>query len=109
MIAHSYLSPDNAIVLDHGASGDARLGRNYDSFSNLHIMRDLDEIIYLGSFAYAGFAESSAIYARISTDFDVVFNYDRADLRKLNVSIGSANISKTVRTEYRAGVKNYPV
>src|SRR5438132_1038013 len=104
VIAHADLAPDHTIVLDNGASGDTRLGGNDDAFSYLHVVRNLDKIIDFGSFADAGFTQGAAVYARIGSYLNIVLNDDRANLRKLNISIRSSNVSKAVRANYDPGM-----
>jgi len=89
-----------------GTARNTGLRGDHAMFANGHVVCDLDEIVDLGAFADAGFAKSTAIYARIGADLHIVFDHDGSDLRKLDVSISVACKSKPVSADNDAAVEN---
>ena len=65
---------DNAIILDRNAARNSRLGRYHTALADVHVMADLNKIIYFRTFADPGLAESSAVDACICSDLDVVLD-----------------------------------
>src|SRR5947208_2024883 len=106
MVAHSYLSADNAVIFDNGAARDACLRGDDHTFADLNVVCDLHEVVDLSAFADARLAECSAVNAGICADLNIVLDNNGADLRKFNVRVGIANVSESVRADHYAGVKD---
>src|ERR1700756_3132047 len=74
-----------------------------------HVMRNLDEIVDLGSLANDRIAISATIDRRIGTDFDVVLNDDAANLWDLQMTLRAHRKTESVLPDPHAGMQNDPI
>src|SRR4029079_12221332 len=100
VIAETDLSANDEIILDHRTAGNTGLRRDDDALADLDVVGDLDEVVDLCTFADAGLAQSSAIYARICSYLDVVLDDDGADLRKFYIAVVAANEPESVGSDH---------
>ena len=106
MIAHTNLAANDTIILDYRTARDTGLGGDNDTLSDLHVVSDLHEVIYLGAFANVSFAESSAIYTRIRTDLDIVLDHNSSDLGEFSVPICIPDITKAICSDRDSSMQN---
>src|SRR6476660_10124883 len=73
-------------------------------------MGDLDKVVYFGSFANAGFAQSTAVNTCIRTDLDIILNNNGAYLGKLVINaFVIANIPEAVCPDNRSRMNHATV
>ena len=109
MIAETHLAADDAIIFDRDAAADPGLRGNHHACADIAVVSDMDHIVQLGSFSNPSATERAAIDSRVGAQLDVVFDDDRADLRKFVVTHVSAHISKTVSANDNSGMQNHAV
>src|SRR6266568_7080247 len=109
VIAEPDLPANHAIIFNRHAAADAGLCCNHHPLSNVAVMTDVDHIIQFCSFANACAPQRPAIDARVRAQFDVVFDNDRADLRKFVITHVAANVAEAVGADDYAGMKNDPI
>src|SRR5690348_1755907 len=85
MTADTNLAAEHDVVIDLRAACDADLGRHQHVAANHHAVRDLDEVVDLGSRLDPRLPHGRSIDRRIGTKLHVVFDDDRGDLRNLFV------------------------
>ena len=98
------LSGEHDIISQLRAAGDADLRDQQAAFADFHVVRDLHEVINLRAFADDRRAERAAVNRHVRADFHVVADDDVADLRHFAVNAAVLHVTKTVRTNHRAGV-----
>ena len=55
-----------------------------------------------------GLAESSPVYGIIGPDFNIVIDLNNARMRQLVIGVSIRRESKTVASDHRAGMNDYP-
>ena len=85
VIAKTNLSADNHVVLDHDTAANARLRRDDDAFADVAVVAHMDHVVEFRAAADAR-VQRGAIDAGVRAHFDVVFDHDRSDLRKLLIT-----------------------
>ena len=63
---------------------------------DLAVVADVDHVVQLRAIAYNGCSQRPPVDAGVGTDFHVVADFDRTDLRKLLIVVLFQRISKTV-------------
>src|SRR2546423_13050612 len=107
MIAEANLSADNAVIFNRDTAADSGLGGAHAPFATIAVVPDVNHVIELRSFANSSAAERAAIDRGIGAQLDIVFNNDRANLRKLVITDVAANIPEAIRADDDAGMQNY--
>ncbi len=105
----SDLPAENHVVAQLGAPGDADLRDDDAMLTHGHVVRDLDEVIYLGAFADDGRPERAAINRHIRAQLHVVADDHAADLGHLAVDAVIEHVAEAIRADDRAGVDAHPV
>ena len=82
----------------------AACGDQNAMLANLHVVRDLHEVVNFCALADERRAERAAIHRHIRADLHVVADDDITNLRNLAAKTAVKNVAKTVRTNHRAGV-----
>src|SRR6185369_8328564 len=82
---HTHLSREYRVVFDRRAPGDADLRGKEHAASDDNAVRNLNEVVDLGTGANPRRSHRRAIDGRIRPDFDVVFDDDVAVLRDLEM------------------------
>jgi hypothetical protein len=120
VVRNSDLTADNHFPAQNAAAGDARLRGNNGVLADLHVVRDLNQIIDFYAAADVGRLERSAVDGSVCSNFHIVPDMHRADLGKLPMAPFTINISETVGAdndtgvnldaipELRTGVQSYP-
>ena len=85
VVAKTYLPADHAIVLDHRAARNAGLRGDDHPLADHHVVRDLHKVVDFGPLADPRFAQRAAVDAGVCADLDIVFDHDRAHLRKFYI------------------------
>ena len=99
------LSGQNTVFTHFRAAGNTDLRAEERRFAHLHIMRDLNEIIYLHILANDGASHHRAVDGRVSANLHVVFDDDIAYLRDLLIHALCVRFkTKAVRTDDYTGM-----
>ena len=69
----------------------------------------MNQVIELRATAYARTAECRTVDACVGPEFNIVFNYDGADLRKLVMTMLVAYVSKTISADDDSGMQNHAI
>ena len=102
MIGDTHLPADHHVVFNDGRSCHAGLRRNQCSLANLHVVRQVYEVIELCLRAQAGNAQRTPGNRRVRADFHVVSDLQVADLRKFPMLALIGYIPESVTPEDRA-------
>jgi|GEM_PF-6798615 len=105
MTGQSGLPSDYDKILDRSAARNSGLGANQTVATNRDIVSNLDEIIDLGALPDQGLTESGAINGRISSDFYIVSDDHRSNLRDLFMSAVDEFITETIRSDDHPGLQ----
>src|SRR6185436_9978899 len=103
------LPADHAIVFDGDAAADSGLGRNDYALPDVTVVANVHHVVQLRAAADSRASQRGAIDAGLSAQFDLVFNYHRADLGKLVMTLLIANIAETIGADHDSGMKNHAV
>ena len=106
VVAKTNLSADNAVIFDRDAAADAGLSGDHYAFADIAVVSDVDHVVELGAAADSRAAQSRAIDAGVRAQLYVVFDYHRADLRKLVMALLTANITKSIGSHHHAGMQD---
>src|SRR5437763_12914749 len=111
MVGDAYLTTDYNIIFHHGAAGEPGLRRDDHIFSNLYVVANMHQVVDLRPASDARNIQRSAVNGCVSSDLDVVFNFQSADLRELLIASGLliAHIAESVTPQHRARVNNYSI
>jgi hypothetical protein len=77
--------------------------------SNNHVVGDLNEVIDLGSFSNNRIANPAPIDCRAGSNLDIMFDYDNADLRHLEVPSCAHDKAEPVLTDVTTRMDNDPI
>ena len=100
------LAADDGVIADGDAAGEAGLRGDDGMLPDVAVVGDVNQIIELDAVGNARDAEGGAIDAAVGADFDIVSNFDRADLRKFLVAVAGENEAETSGAENAAGMQN---
>jgi hypothetical protein len=78
-------------------------------FANLNVVRELYEIVDLGSTPDPGLAHGGPVDGGVCLDLDIILEHDDPDLGNLVVDTVNGRESVTVGTDHRPGLENAPV
>ena len=110
-IRDSDLASENRVFLDDYAARDASLRGDHDILANLAVVADVHEVVDLRPAANARKVERAAVDRGIGADFDVIFNFQAADLGEFFVAAGRAvaHIAKAVAAKHGSGVNEHAI
>jgi hypothetical protein len=77
--------------------------------SDNHVVGDLNEVVDLGSFSNNRIANPASIDRRAGSNLDIMFNYDNADLRHLEVSGCAHDKAEPILTDVTTRMYNDPI
>src|SRR4051812_45247601 len=80
--------------------------RQHAMASNFHVVRDLDQVVDLGTLPDHGVADRSAVDGRVGADLDPILNDDTPDLRHLAVPPGARQVAKAVLPDTGTGMND---
>src|SRR2546426_41886 len=108
MIGNAPLPADHNVIFHDRTARESALRSDDHIFPNLYVMPDMYQIVDLRASPDAGHIQGAAINSRVSSDLDVVFNFQSADLRELLIASGLliAHIAESVTPQHRARVNN---
>src|SRR6266478_7127099 len=111
MIGNAHLPADHNVIFHDRTARESALRSDDHIFPNLYVMPDMYQIVDLRASPDAGHIQGAAINSRVSSDLDVVFNFQSADLRELLIASGLliAHIAESVTPQHRARVNNYSI
>src|SRR6266567_2006479 len=109
VIAEADLPANHAIIFNRHAAADAGLCCNHHPLANVAVMTYMNQVVDLRAFADSRATQSRAIDAGVRAQLNIVFNDNRADLRKLVIAHVAAHVPKPIGADDYAGVKNDPV
>ena len=109
MIAEANLPSNHTIILDCNAAADSSLRRDHDMLTNVAVVPDVNHIVELGTLPYSGAAQCTSINRRVSAQFHIVFDYDRADLWKFVIAHLIAHIAKAISAYNYARMKYHAI
>ncbi len=104
MIAEADLAADDDVFADDAGARDAGLRGNERVGADANVVGDVDEVVELDAGVEAGGRERAAVEGGVGADFDVVGNFDRAELREFKVLAFPGDVAETVRADHGAGV-----
>ena len=79
------LGGDGDVIAEFGAAGEAALGDDEAVGADDDVVGDLDEVVDFGALTDDGFAEAGAVDGGVCADFDVVVDFNDADLVDFDV------------------------
>ena len=88
VVADAHLAGEHRAVAHRAGAADAHPRDQNHVFANLAVVADVDQVIHLGSAANLCLLQRAAIDGRVGADLNVVFDEQRALLRKLGVRAG---------------------
>jgi hypothetical protein len=106
VIDNSYLTGQGHLVANLSASRNTCLGSNDGIFSNAHVVRDLDQIIYFGSSTYNGPTQGRSIHSRIGPDLHIILDFHEPDLWDFNPLRPFSGITEPISTNHNASMKD---
>src|SRR5262249_334869 len=98
--AHDDAVPDRCAARDADLGGQQAVPADHD------VVRDLDQIVDLGSFADDRITDPATVDRGIGADFDIVLDDHPSDLRNFAGALGTACEAKAVLTDRTARVYN---
>src|SRR5678815_3212307 len=105
MVSKADLTAHHRVILDHHAATAPRLRREHDALANVAVVTHVNHIVELRTTPDARATQRSAVNARVRADLDVVFDHNRADLRKLLITEIMTHVTKTISAQTNAGVQ----
>ena len=102
MAGDGRLPGENDVVPQLGAARDAGLRDEDAIVADLHVVRNLHQVINLRALADDRRAERATIHGHIRADFDVVADDHIADLRHLAMNGAVKHVTKSIRADDRA-------
>src|SRR5262245_28013447 len=109
VISDAGLTTHDDTVLDRGATRDSDLAGEQAVTSNRHVVRDLHQIVDLGSLPDHGVTNGPAIDSGVGADFDIVLDNDAPNLRHLVGSARAWHIAKAILANRAARMDDDPV
>ncbi len=106
MVRQARLSREDRVIIHVCASRDADLRHDETVSTDSHIMRNLYQVIDLGTSTDHGVIEGAAVDGRVRTDFHVVFNHASANVRNRIVSEVTPSISEPGGSHPSSRVEN---
>ena len=106
---YSGLPCQDAAIAYFGAAGNANLSNNKAVGSDMHIVRDLTEVIDFRSCPYGCTSQRSPIHRGIGPYFDIVADFNPAYLRNFINSLRRGDIAETVCTQHCSGMDSHLV
>ena len=106
VLANPDLAPEYRSILNHDAAGKARLRRDDDVFANLAIVTDVNQVVDLRSAPDSGLIERAAIDRCIGPYFNIIFNDQPPNLRKLLVRprLAIPHVPEAIAAQHRPGM-----
>ena len=109
MIAESNLSTDYGVVFYDSAPRNSGLCGDYDPLPDLHVMRDLNQIVYLRAGPDPSRSQRTSIHRGVASNFHIVLQDYRADLGELDLRPAVEYIPETIATYDGSRVKDYAI
>jgi hypothetical protein len=109
VIAESDLTTDHGLIFNYYTSTDSCLCRNHNALANVAVMSYMDHVVELRTTTNSSTTKRCAIDTRMGADLHVVFNYNGSDLRELVIAHFVAHVSKAIRADANASVKNHSI
>src|SRR3954468_3170618 len=97
-------SAERAVPADVGAAGDAHAASDRGVRADARVVADLDLVVEPRAFLDYRVTQVATVDGRIGTDFDIVADEHRADLRNLDPAILVAGVAEAVGANDRTGV-----
>src|SRR5438309_1658273 len=104
MSADARLSGKHNVIAQPGTSRDTRLPDDQTMLADLHVVRDLDEVVDLCSFADDRRPQCAPIDGHTRADLHVIADDDIADLWHFAMDAVVQHVAVTVRTDDGTGV-----
>ncbi len=109
MVSETRLSREDRVIFHGSASCNADLRHDETVSTDSDIVRNLYQIIDLGTSTDHGVVEHAAVDGRVRTDFHIVFNHASANVRNRIASGVTLSISKTGGSHPRSRVEHNPI
>ncbi len=106
MVSEARLSREDRVIVHGSASCNADLRHDETVSTDSHIVRNLYQVIDLGTRTDHCVVERAAVDGRVRTDFHIVFNHASANVRNRIVSGVTPSISKTGGSHPRSRMEN---
>src|SRR3989338_5988591 len=100
------LSGESYFFLYMGAPGNPDLRHNNTILSDNHIMRNLHEVIDFCSSSNKRFIKTRPVNCDIGSDFDIILNHDRSNLRDLFMYTIDIDKTKPIGSNNGASINN---
>src|SRR5690606_23623714 len=88
---------------------DARLGNDQAVFADLHVVRDLHQIVDLAPLPDHRAAEARAVDRRVRADLHIVLDFHDPDLVHLHVAAVHHLVAVPVRADHGPGLRDHAV
>src|SRR5713226_2642013 len=97
---------DHTTLADDRAAGDAYACGDSGMVADLHVMRDLDQVIQFHAVADNGVAQRAPVDGGISPNLDIIADNNAPQLRHLYPRFAVVGIAKTVAADHYAGMND---
>src|SRR5947208_17053757 len=104
MIGNAHLPADHNVIFHDRTARESALRSDDHIFPNLYVMPDMYQIVDLRASPDAGHMQGAAINSRVSSDLDVGFTCQSADVPQLPTASGLhfADIAEALTPQHRA-------
>ena len=109
MVSNADLAPGDHSPAQRAAAGDTGLSGDHRMLANPDIVRNLHQVVDFDAASDASVIQRAAVNCGISSNFHIVGNLDRADLREFEVVAFTENVAEAVRADHSAGVNLHPI
>jgi len=108
MIGNAHLTRHYHAIFQHRAAGKAGLRGDHNVLADLAVVANVHQVVDFCASGYAGCVQCTAINGGVGADFDVIFDFEAADLRKLFITAGRliAHVAEAIAAEHRARVND---
>src|SRR5262249_39993130 len=88
-------------------ASNSTLRHNHAMTADDNVVRDLYEVVDLGSFTDDRIGQGSSVDRGVGSDLNIITNYDTADLRHFHVPMATHGKAKSILADARAGMDNH--
>src|SRR5690606_36306360 len=100
------LPAEHAVLHDLGGTRDHICRSDVRVLADLHVVRDMDQVVEFHAFAQDGAAERSAIDRTVRADLHIILDHHVADLRDLLAATRSRGETDTIAADHCAAVND---
>src|ERR1051325_9704633 len=107
MVGDARLRCHDDVIAEAGAAGKTDLPHDEAMASDDDVVRDMDQVVYLGSLPNERRAKGASINSGIGADLDIIADNDVAQLKHFAVASFVKDVAEAVRSDDRACVNDH--